>query len=50
MFGYSDLEWDWIWASMIEDGAWAVPPLRDESGNIVKENHAPELLIRFVAH
>ena len=50
MFGYNDLQWQWIWSSMIEDGAWAVPPLRDTRGNLLKENHAPELLIRFAAH
>ena len=28
-FGYTDKEWEWIWSSMIEDGAWAVPALTD---------------------
>ena len=48
--GYSDSEWDWIWTTMLEDGAWAVPSVKDDHGNTVKENYAPEILIRFVAH
>ena len=50
MFGYSDVEWREIWSLMNEDGAWAVPPLRDNFGNFLKDNHAPELFIRFAAH
>ena len=48
--GYSDSEWNWIWTTMLEDGAWAVPSVKDDHGNTVKENYAPEILIRFVAH
>ena len=49
-FGYTDREWEWIWSSIIEDGAWAVPALRDKDGNYIKENFAPELLIKYAAH
>ena len=35
---------------MIEDGAWAVPSIKDREGNYVKDNHAPELLIKYIAH
>ena len=49
-FGYTDKEWEWIWSTMIEDGAWAVPALRDIDGNYSKENFAPELLIKYAAH
>ena len=34
MFGYSDVEWKDIWSMMIKDGAWAVPPLRDNFGGL----------------
>ena len=49
-FGYTDREWEWIWSTMIEDGAWAVPALRDTEGNYLKENFAPELMIKYAAH
>ena len=49
-FGYTDLEWEWIWSLMNEDGAWAVPTLRDHEGKYVKENFSPEMLIRYAAH
>ena len=49
-FGYSDREWEWIWSLMVEDGAWAVPALKDNEGNYLKENFAPEMLIRYAAH
>ena len=48
--GYSDVEWEFIWSTMIEEGAWAVPSLQDHQGNIVKENNAPEMFIKFAAH
>ena len=48
--GYTDKEWQLIWSLMMEDGAWALPSLKDEYGNFVKDNHAPELLIKFAAH
>ena len=47
---YSDDEWTFIWSTMIEDGAWAVPDIKDNSGNILKHNYAPELFIKFIAH
>ena len=49
-FGYSDREWKWIWSLMLNDGAWAVPDLRDNENRILKHNFAPEMLIRFAAH
>ena len=49
-FGYSDSEWELIWSLMIEDGAWAVPVLRDKRGNYLKDNFAPEMMIRYAAH
>ena len=49
-FGYTEKEWEWIWSSMMEDGAWAVPAITDKNGNYIKDNFAPELLIRFAAH
>ena len=50
LHGYSDEEWTYIWSTLLEDGAWAVPPIRDKSGNYLKENFAPELLLKFIAH
>ena len=50
LLGYSDMEWEFIWKSMLKDGAWSLPPLRDEEGKIVKENDAPEILIKYIAH
>ena len=48
--GYTDQEWEMIWTPMLENGAWAMPPLNDDDGHYLKENHAPEMLIKFVAH
>merc|ERR1712055_985277 len=51
VLGYTDNEWQYIWSTMLEDGAWAVPSIKDEKdGNVIKENHAPEILIKFIAH
>ena len=50
LFDYTDREWEFIWTTMLEDGAWAVPSITDENGNFVKENNAPEILIKFIAH
>ena len=47
---YTDGQWRFIWTTMLEDGAWAVPSLRDAKGNTIKENYAPEMLIKFIAH
>ena len=49
-FGYTAGEWEWIWSTMIEDGSWAVPAVTDQNGNYLKENFAPEMLIRYAAH
>ena len=35
---------------MREDGAWAVPSIRDHDGNVLKENQAPELFLKYIAH
>ena len=35
---------------MAEDGAWAVPPIRNKRGEILKQNNAPELFIKYIAH
>ena len=50
ILGYTDQEWESIWSSMLEDGAWAMPSLKDNMGNHLKDNFAPELLIKFIAH
>ena len=50
LLGYSDDEWEYIWATMMEDGAWAVPSLKDTSGNWLKDNCAPEMMIQYIAH
>ena len=49
-FGYNDMEWELIWSLMNHDGAWTVPALRDAEGNYLKDNYAPEMLIRYAAH
>jgi hypothetical protein len=50
ILGYSDEEWTYIWNTMIEDGAWAVPSVKDDFGNTIKDNNAPEMFIKFIAH
>ena len=50
LLDYTDDEWEFIWTSMLEDGAWAVPGIMDADGKIVKQNDAPEILIKFIAH
>ena len=50
LFDYTDAEWEMIWMTMLEDGAWAVPSIQDEDGNLIKENCAPEIMIKFMAH
>ena len=50
VLNYSDDEWTYIWSTMIEDRAWAVSDIKDELGNILKHNYAPELFIKFIAH
>ena len=50
IFGYSDEDWNFIWSTMLEDEAWAVPAIQDDSGNILKDNFAPEIFIKYIAH
>ena len=50
IFDYSDEEWNYIWSTMMEDRAWAVPSVKDDFGHTLKENHAPEILIKYIAH
>ena len=50
LLGYTDDEWAFIWATMLEDKAWAVPHIKDIDGNFLKHNNAPEIFIKFVAH
>ena len=50
IFDYSDTEWDYIWSTLKADGAWNVPHIKDSTGNIVKENYAPEMMLKFIAH
>ena len=38
LFEYTDDEWEFIWTTMLEDGAWAVPSIKDNEGNTVKAN------------
>ena len=48
--GYSNEEWTYIWSTLLEDGAWAVPSIKDGFGNTLKENLAPEIFIKYIAH
>ena len=50
ILGYTDDEWNYIWSTMIKDGAWAVADIKDSTGNVVKLNFAPEMLIKYIAH
>ena len=50
IFGYSDEEWKFIWTTMMKDGAWAVPSVTDNLGNTIKDNNAPEIFIKYIAH
>ena len=50
LFGYTDNEWKFIWTTMSENGAWAVPGIKDQEGNTIKENWAPEMFIKYIAH
>ena len=49
-FGYSFQEWEFMWSQMFENGAWDVPTLKNNDGSYLKENFAPEMMIRFAAH
>ena len=50
LFDYTDADWEFIWMTMLEDGAWAVPSIKDSQGNVRKANFAPEILIKYIAH
>ena len=50
ILGYNDSQWEFIWNTMLVDGAWAVPCITDSQGYVLKENLAPELLIKYIAH
>ena len=50
ILGYTDDEWAYIWGTMIEDRAWAVPGIKDFNGTVIKENNAPEIFINYIAH
>ena len=50
VLGYSNSQWEFIWSTMAEDGAWAVPNICDDAGNILMRNWAPELMIKYIAH
>ena len=50
LFDYTDTDWEFIWMTMLEDGAWAVPSIKDSQGNVRKANFAPEILIKYIAH
>ena len=50
LFDYSDTDWEFIWMTMLEDGAWAVPGITDSQGNVSKANFAPEMFIKYIAH
>ena len=32
LFDYTDDEWDYIWSTMLENGSWAVPSIKDDWG------------------
>ena len=36
--GYTDKQWEFIWSTMAEDGAWAVPNVTDDAGDILVQN------------
>ena len=50
ILGYTQEEWNYIWSTMLIDGAWSVPSITDEFGNSIKDNHAPEMFIKYIAH
>ena len=50
LLGYTDAQWEYIWSTMLENGAWAVPSIKDGDGNVIKENFAPEIMIKYIAH
>jgi len=40
----------YIWSTMLVDRAWSLPAITDKRGNPLKDNLAPELFIKFIAH
>ena len=50
ILGYTQEELNYIWSTMLIDGAWSVPSITDEFGNSIKDNHAPEMFIKYIAH
>ena len=50
IFGYTAEEWDYIWSMMLVDRAWSLPAITDRYGNPLKDNLAPELFIKYIAH
>ena len=50
VFGYSDDEWQFVWSSMSEIGAWNVPKIKDSAGSVIKDNYGPEMMLRYIAH
>ena len=49
-FGYTDHEWRYIWSTLSKDRAWNVPDIKDDMGNKIKGNFAPEIMIKYIAH
>ena len=50
VYGYSDAQWEYVWETMLVDGAWAVPSIMDHQGNKIKDNLAPEMMMKYIAH
>ena len=50
VYGYTENEWTFIWSTMNKNGAWSVENIRDKNGKDVKNNFAPEMLMKFIAH
>ena len=50
VYGYSDAQWEYVWETMLVDGAWAVPSIMDNQGNKIKDNLAPEMMMKYIAH
>ena len=48
--GYTDEQWAFVWSTMAEDGAWAVPNITDDAGNVLVRNFGPEMMIKYIAH
>ena len=47
LFEYTDDEWEFIWMTMLKDGAWAVPSITYGNGKtILKSSDSPGLMRR----